>query len=242
MTTWVIQYPSQFRPAGPPALTSARYTQDFNETELMGRLTSTVRTADETAYAQFWNGATPIYEWNSVALYLGSQRHMSLVKNARLFAELNVAIADATIAMWDAKYHYVAWRPITAVTLADTDGNLLTTPDPAWVPLITTPAHPEYPSAHSGQSSAAATVLAHFFGSSSSFIVASDGQPGVVRSFSSFSSALDEVANARVFGGIHFRFSTQDAQASGTAVGKYVVENAFQRQDRRGYDDDDIDE
>jgi PAP2 superfamily len=242
MTPWVIQYPSQFRPAGPPALTSARYTQDFNETELMGRLTSTVRTADETAYAQFWNGATPIYEWNSVALYLGSQRHMSLLKNARLFAELNVAIADATIAMWDAKYHYVAWRPITAVTLADTDGNLLTAPDPAWVPLITTPAHPEYPSAHSGQSSAAATVLAHFFGSSSSFIVASDGQPGVVRSFSSFSSALDEVANARVFGGIHFRFSTQDAQASGTAVGKYVVENAFQRQDRRDYDDDDIDE
>ena len=238
MTPWVILYPSQFRPAGPPALTSARYTQDFNEIKVMGSLTSTVRTADETAYAQFWNSATPIYEWNSAAIYLGAARHMSLLKNARLFAELNVAIADATIAMWDAKYHYVTWRPITAIVLADTDGNPLTAPDPSWVPLITTPAHPEYPSAHSGQSSAAAAVLAHFFGKDSSFVVASDGQPGVVRSYPNFASALDEVANARVFGGIHFRFSTQDAQASGTAVGKYVLENAFQRRDRRDFDND----
>ncbi len=239
MTPWVMSFPGQFRPAGPPALASARYTRDFLEVKVTGSLTSTVRTSDETAYAQFWNSATPIYEWNSAALYLGAERHMSLLKNARLFAELNVAIADATIAMWDAKYHYVTWRPITAIALADSDGNPLTAPDPAWVPFITTPAHPEYPSAHSGQSSAAATVLAHFFGRDTSFVVASDGEPGVIRSYPSFASALAEVANARVFGGIHFRFSTQDAQATGTAIGRYVVENAFRQRDGRNSDDND---
>jgi hypothetical protein len=239
MTPWVINHPSQFRPAGPAELTSARYTTDFNEIKIMGSLTSTLRTADQTAYAQFWASTTPVYEWNSVAIYLGAERHMTLLQNARLFAELNVAIADATIAMWDAKYYYVSWRPITAITLADTDGNPLTIADPSWVPLITTPAHPEYPSAHSGQSSAAATVLAHFFGNDRSFVISSDGLPEVTRSFPDFNAALDEVANARVFGGIHFRTATTDAQAAGTALGKYIIDNAFRRAGDGDRDDDD---
>jgi hypothetical protein len=240
MTPWVMVTYSQFRPAGPPALTSALYAKVFNEIKEFGSLTSSVRTAEETAYAQFWATSTPVYNWNSVAIYLGAQRHMTLLENAHVFAELNVAMADATIAVWDAKYHYVFWRPVTAIPLADTDGNPATLADPNWKPLITTPAHPEYPSAHAGNSGAAATVLAHFFGEDSSFVVPSDALPGVVRSFSSFDAAQEEVANARIFGGIHYRASTDDGRKLGTAVGKYVLENAFQRFER-GEDEDDDD-
>ena len=242
MTPWVIASQSQFRPAGPPALTSARYAQDFNEVKNMGSLTSTLRTADQTLASQFWATSTPAYNWNSVAIFLGSQRPMTLLKNARLFATLNLAVADAAIAVWDAKYHYVFWRPVTAIPLADTDGNPATIADPAWQPLITTPGHPEYPSAHSGVSGAAATVLAHFFGEDSIFVVPSDALPGVVRSFSSFDAAQDEVANARIFGGIHYRSSTNDGRALGTAVANYVIQNAFQRFERGDPDDENDDD
>lgn len=248
MTPWVIAAQSQFRPAGPPALTSALWAQVFNETKDYGSLTSSVRTAEETTHAQFWATSTPVYNWNSAALYLGAQREMTLLENAHLFAELDVTIADAAIAIWDAKYYYVFWRPVTAIPLAGTDGNPATIADLAWMPLIVTPAHPEYPSAHSGVSAAAATVLAHFFGEDSSFVVPSDAPPGVVpcysssRCFSSFSSAQDEIENARIFGGIHYRTSTHDGRATGTAVANYVLEHAFQRvegDDQGGVDDDD---
>jgi len=241
MTPWVIVTPSQFRPAGPPALTSALYAKVFNEVKTMGSLSSVLRTAEETAYAQFWATSTPAYNWNSVAIYLGAQRNMTLLENAHVFAELNVAVADAAIAVWDAKYHYVFWRPVTAIPLADTDGNPATIADPTWKPLLTTPSHPEYPSAHAGLTGAAAAVLAHFFGEDSSFVVPSDALPGVVRSFSSFDAAQDEVANARIFGGIHYRSSTDDGRKLGTAVGKYVIENALQRFDRGDHEEDDDD-
>lgn len=242
MTPWVIATPSQFRPAGPPALTSALYAQVFNETKSFGSLTSSVRSADGTAFAQFWATSTPAYNMNSVALELAAEQDMTLLENAHLFAELNVAVADAAIAVWDAKYHYVFWRPVTAIPLADTDGNPATVADPAWMPLITTPSHPEYPSAHGGVSGAGMTVLAHFFGEDSSFTVPSDALPGVVRSFTSFSSALDEVENARIYGGIHYRTSTHDGRVLGTAVANYVLENAFQPVDNGVGDDDDEDD
>ena len=120
-----------------------------------------------------------------------------------ILAAVNVAMADAAIACWEAKYHYVAWRPVTAIRLADTDGNPATSVDPSWVPLLITPAHPEYPSGHSTVSGAAATVLAHYFGGDSSFNVDSDVMTGVVRSFPNFAAALAEIVNARVYGGIH---------------------------------------
>ncbi len=238
MAPWAIGFPSRFRPAGPLALTSVRYAIDLNESKYMGSLTTTLRTPDETAYAQFWATSTPIYNWNGVALSLGAQRPMTLLENARLFAELNVAMADAAIAIWDAKYHFVTWRPITAITLADTDDNPLTAADPSWVPLVVTPAHPEYPAAHSGFSSAGATILAHLFGEHTSFVVTSDALPGVVRPFRDFDAALEEVANARIYGGLHFRHSCNDGRATGTAVAKYVIANSFQRL-RGGEDEDD---
>jgi hypothetical protein len=244
MTPWAIEAPSQFRPAGPPALTSARYARDLNETERMGSLVSTVRTPEQTVFAWFWASATPSFLWNHVAVSLvnssrsladedggpasDDKRHDSTLQNARLLAQLNVAIADATIACWDAKYTYVSWRPVTAIPLASTDGNPRTTEDPAWMPLFATPAHPEYPSAHSCLSGAAAGVLAASFGERTHISMASDQMPGVVRSFKSFSTALAEVKNARIDAGLHFRFSTDVGGALGASVAEYVLAHAAQ--------------
>jgi membrane-associated phospholipid phosphatase len=220
MTPWVISSPSAFRPGGPPALTSSQYAADVNETKSMGSNSSATRTTDQTTFAVFWNTSTASFFWNTVAVLLGAEHHTTLSDNARLLALLNTAMADAAIACWEAKYHYVAWRPITAIRLADTDGNPATDPDPAWTPLLTTPNHPEYPSGHSSVSGAAAAVLSDYFGENSAFSIYSDaaGEEGVVRSFSSFSTALEEIKNARVYGGIHFRSACNDAQTMGIAI------------------------
>ncbi len=232
MTPWAIVAPSQFRPAGPPALTSARYAKDFNETKTFGSISSSIRTSDQTVYAWFWASTNANFFWNNVAVSLvnsaSSDPDHSSLQEARLLAQLNVAIADATIACWDAKYTYVSWRPVTAIPLADTDGNPKTLPDPAWMPLFATPAHPEYPSAHSCLSAAAGAVLANRFGDRTHFTMESDQMPGVVRSFKSFSSALDEVKNARIFAGLHFRFSTDDGETLGASVAEYVLDHAVQ--------------
>jgi membrane-associated phospholipid phosphatase len=244
MTPWSISSPSQFRPDGPPALTSDRYTTDFNETKMMGSISSPTRTPDQTIYSWFWNASTVSYLWNHLADVLieqgerdegddfgqsGGQRHNSPLENARLLALLDLAMADAGIACWEAKYHYVFWRPVTAIPLADTDGNPVTIPDPLWMPLFATPNFPEYPSGHSTVSAAAAVVLANFFGEQSHFTVDNDLMIGVSRSFSSFSQALDEVKNARVFAGIHFRSACDDGQTTGIQVGNWVLEHALLR-------------
>ena len=211
-------------------------------------MVSTIRTPDQTAYAWFLASATPIFIYNNVAVSLVNRassesdedgdrdrdrdshdrRHDSSLQNARLLVQLNVAIADATIACYDAKYTYVFWRPVTAIPLAATDDNPATTADPAWLPLLATPAHPEYPSGHSCLSAAASAVLANRFGEKTHFSLESDLMPGVVRSFKSFSSALKEVKNARVFAGIHFRSATDDGQTVGASVGAYVLDHAAQ--------------
>ena len=229
MVPWVITSPSQFRPAGPPDLASVRYAADFDETKSMGSLSSPLRSADQTLASLFWASTTPAYLWNHVAVELGQQRHLTLSENSRLLALLNLAMADAGIACFEAKYHYVFWRPITAISLADTDGNPATVSDPSWTPFLVTPNHPEYPSGHSTVSGAAAAVLAAFFGAGADFTMDSDFMPGVVRSFLDFFSALDEVLDARVFAGIHYRSACRDGQATGILVAEYVLENALQR-------------
>jgi hypothetical protein len=246
MTPWVMLSPSQFRPGGPPALTSDRYTRDFNETKTMGRLTSPTRTVDETIYSLFWNSTTAGYLWNHIALSLIERKGEAkesgdegnrLLENARLLALLNLAIADAAIACWEAKYHYVFWRPVTAIPLADTDGNPATTPDPSWMPLFATPNFPEYPSGHSTVSGAAGTVLASVFGENSHFSMDSDLLLGVIRPFKSISAALDEVKNARIFAGIHFRSACEDGEVTGAAVANYVLAHALLPLDG-GHEDD----
>jgi membrane-associated phospholipid phosphatase len=223
MTPWTIPTPSYFRPAGPPALASPAYAADYNETKDGGRAVNVFRTADQTVACLFWNTSTASFLWNHVAITLSNERHLTLSANARLFALVNIAAADGAITCWDAKYHYVFWRPVSAIRVGATDGNGATDEDATWVPLLTTPAHPEYPSGHSTVSGAAVSVLANYFGNQTSFDVISDALPGVVRSFTSFSSALLEVANARIFGGIHFRSACVDGQAAGTAVGNYAI-------------------
>lgn len=229
MTPWVLQSPSQFRPPGPPALTSDQYTADYNEVKSMGSLSSALRTPDQTLFARFWQSDHVTYFWNTVAVMLGAQNHYTLSDNAHLLGMLNIAMADAGIACWDGKYHYVFWRPITAIQFADTDGNPATHSDPSWTPLLTTPNFPEYPSAHSTTSGAAATVLAHFFGENTSFSMSSTSMPGVVRSFTSFSAALQEIKDARVFGGIHFRTACNDAGVCGQQVANYALRNVMVR-------------
>ncbi|MEQ1910148.1 MAG: vanadium-dependent haloperoxidase [Vicinamibacterales bacterium] len=253
MTPWVIASPSQFRPGPPPLLTSAQYAIDYNETKSMGNISSATRTSNQTAGAFFWNLGTASYFWNHVAVSLierrsgddgdrhdrdadddGDHEHehvrrSSLLNSARILGALDVAMADAAIGCWDAKYTYNYWRPITAIRELADDGNAATTPDPSWTPLFATPAFPEYPSGHSCVSGAAATILAHEFGERTRFQIDSDVLLGVTRSFRSFSAALDDVQDARVFAGIHFRTATAVGQALGTSVGRAVLDNAFTR-------------
>jgi hypothetical protein len=248
MTPWVLDGPSQFRPVGPPALGSRQYAAEFNETRMMGSQSSVRRTSDQTFASWFWAAGTATAMWNDVALSLlehqrgesddddrdrYDRRRYSTVEKARLFARLNVAIADAAIGCWDAKYTYLFWRPVTAIPLAGTDGNGATVEDQTWTPLLGTPNHPEYPSGHSCFSGAAAAVLAAYFGDNARFSMESDAMAGVVRSFQGFSAALDEVQNARIFAGIHFRSATQDGQTLGRAVAEFVLDRAMQSLDGR---------
>jgi hypothetical protein len=230
MTPWVLQRPSQFRLPPPLALTSPEYAADYNELKTMGPFSGSSRSADQSELALFWAGNTPLY-WNRIASRIAAERSLRLSENAHLFALLNVTMADAAIACWDVKYRYVFWRPITAIRAGDTDGNPGTDPDPTWTPWLDffptgTPAHPEYPSGHSTVSGAAASVLAAVFGDDTPFTVTSDVRPGT-RGFSSFSAATAEIADARVFGGIHFRTSCLRGNTLGQAVAEFISTHAL---------------
>ncbi len=176
----------------------------------------------------FWQLDTPTAMWNRVADTLAAAHHLNLIKTARLLALVNISLADAAFAVWDAKTFYNSWRPVTAIQNADGDGNDATTSDPAWTPLLVTPYFQEYPSAHSSVSSAAATTLASFFGADTQFTVTSAGLPGVSRSFDSFPEAVAQVADARVFAGFHFRFSCEDGVVLGQRVSRYVQARLMQ--------------
>lgn len=216
---------SQFRPDGPPALDSAEYTVEFNQVKELGNLNSTTRTAEQTEIAQFWADGpgtfTPPGHWNQIAERVSLAQGNTLSENARLFALLNIAEADAGIVAWDAKYEYNFWRPVTAIQQADTDGNPNTIADPSWTPLLVTPPFPEYISGHSTFSGAADSVLTSFFGDIS-FTTNSIGLPGVIRSFDSFTEAADEAGISRIYGGIHFQSANADGLAAGRALGQYV--------------------
>jgi hypothetical protein len=226
MIPYVLDSPSQFRPAGPPALTSERYTDAFNEIKALGRSTGSSRSDEQTLIARYWAGNVSV-SWNRVCNTLVLERDLPLNVTARLFALMNLALADSTIAGWDSKLFYIDrnWRPVTAIVLADTDGNPNTAADPAWTPLLTTPAHPEYVSAHAIFSTGAATVLADFFGDSTSFALESVSLAGTVRTYSSFSSALEEAKLSRIYGGIHFRFSLDDGGVTGAEVAEFALDH-----------------
>jgi membrane-associated phospholipid phosphatase len=232
LTTFAMTDHAQFRPPGPPALGSAAYALAFNEVKALGAATGSVRTPDQTEIALFWaDGAgteTPPGHWNSIAQDIAGLRGNTLEQNARLFALMNIAMADAAICAWDAKYTFHNWRPITAIRNAATD------PDPTWNSFIATPPFPDYVSGHSTFSGAAATVLALFYGTDHiSFTTGSDFLPGVFRSFTSFSAAAGEAMNSRLYGGIHFRFANEDGLTSGLSIGHWTFSNFLQPKGNR---------
>jgi hypothetical protein len=228
VTPFVMQSGTQLRPPAPPPLSSHEYAENLNQVKAYGSATSTVRTEEQTQIALFWSygptTATPPGHWNEIATSVSLARDLSLEENARLYALLNVAMADAGIACWDCKYSYNLWRPITAIALADTDDNPETAPDPAWVPLLATPPFPEYTSGHSTFSGAAAATMALFFGTDDiAFTVGSDDLPGVQRSYQSFSAAAEESGMSRILGGIHYMVSNRHGLNSGAAIGELVA-------------------
>jgi hypothetical protein len=223
---------SQFRSAGPPLLTSSDYAMAYNEVKSLGARDSMIRSADQTQIALFWadgpGTVTPPGHWNVIAQQIVQARSTSLVETARLFALLNIALADAGICAWDSKYEFDFWRPITAIRNGDLDGNDATEPDPTWTPLIATPPFPSYTSGHSTFSAAGAAVLAVFFKSDDiSFTTTSDALPGVVRSFASFSDAAAEAGMSRIYGGIHWNFDNLDAIEAGSQLGIFAANSVL---------------
>ena len=228
VTPFVLNRGDQFRTEGPPSLGSDEWARDFNETKRLGRVDSTARTAEQTEIALC--GAEPgLPMWNRVARTVSAQRSTGLAENARLFALLNLAMVDATIACWDSKYTYRFWRPVTAVRAADTDGNDATEADTAWTPLRATPLHPEYPAAHGCVSAAAAVVLTGLLGQETPFSTAtSTCPPGVVRSYDSFQALADEVGESRIYIGFHFRTSVRHGANLGRQVGRWTIQRFLQ--------------
>jgi PKD repeat protein len=224
---------SQFRPGPPPALDSAQYAQDFNETRTIGGKVSASRTMDQSMMATFWVGMPGTIgeagRMNLIAQQAAAANNNTLYENARLFALVNVALADAAIAGMDCKYTHVFWRPITAMREADSDGNDGTDADALWEPYINTPAHPEYISTHSTLTKAAATVLASFFGGDAADLeLPAFMDPNMIRHYDSFSQVAEEAGLSRIYGGIHFRFSYTTGSQMGRQIGEYVWNNLLQ--------------
>lgn len=224
-----MQNAAQFRPAGPPALTSAAYATALDETRSLGGSASTARTAEQTDIARFHTEAPPRF-WTRNLLPFASHPG-TLGEAARRMAMLWVAQADATIACFEAKYHFGTWRPSSAIPLADTDGNPATAPDATWTPVLPTPNHPEYPAAHACNAGAVAEVLRVFYGTRQVTFTFDSQAAGVVaprRTFAGTDAMAEDLQVARIWGGMHFRHSTQDGAALGTAVGRWVVTQRFQ--------------
>ncbi|MBM4005276.1 MAG: phosphatase PAP2 family protein, partial [Planctomycetes bacterium] len=228
---------AEFRPIGPPLLSSIEYASAWNEVRQLGAASGGTRTAEQTTIARFWADGggtyTPPGHWNEIAATVARDFGNGLADNARLFAALNLAMADSGIAAWDAKYAAEFWRPITAIQQAQLDGNPATVADSSWTPLLVTPPFPEYVSGHSTFSGAAAAILAGFFGDEITFDSETPGLTGETRTFTSFTQAAEEAGRSRIYGGIHFQFSNADGQALGRSIAGVVQELMSVSEDRR---------
>lgn len=221
---WLMASPAQFRPGPPPPLTSERWTRDYNEIKAIGAARSTVRSAEQTEIARFWETTLPpIY--HGVVRSVAEQPGRDLMRNARLFAAVTQAVDDALIAVFDAKYHHGFWRPITAIRNGDLDGNDATEPDAAWTPFISTPMHPEYPCAHCIQAGTIGAILRAEIGAGPQPMLrtVSSAASGASRSWSSVNAFVKEVGDARVYDGVHFRFSTEVGIDMGRQIGMLAV-------------------
>jgi hypothetical protein len=227
---WLMARPAQFRPGPPPALSSELWARDYNEVKALGGKSSTRRSADQTEIARFWEySLPPIY--HGVVRSVANQPGREPTQNARLFAAVTQAADDAMIAIYDAKYHYNFWRPVTAIRNGDIDGNDATERDASWVPFIDTPMHPEYPCAHCVVSGAVGTVLQAEIGAgpAPTLTTTSPTAKGAARSWKTTEAFMQEVANARVYDGVHYRNSTEVGNAIGRQVGALAVAKYLQQ-------------
>jgi hypothetical protein len=230
---FVLDSNTQFRPAPPRALNSTTYTDDFNAVKALGRNNGSTRTLDQTALAPFWEGNASTH-WNQAANQMARDNHLSMSDSNRLLAVLNIAMADTAFTTWSAKRFYgavpteVTWRPVTSIPLADSDGNPSTFADSGWLPLVTTPSHPEYPAGHPAQNGAAATVLLSYFTDQQQvFTLTTINQPD--RTYTSIAQARSDGNNARVWGGMHYPSTVAISDAEGEAIANYVNQNFMQR-------------
>lgn len=225
---FVLSNPGDFLPDPPPALDSPEYAAAVREVQSLGAADSAARTPEQTMLAKFWSDfsytSTPPGHWNEVARFLVKQRGWNAEESARLFAALNVAMADVAVVCWKAKYEYNFWRPVTAIRNAEEDGNAATHGYAEWKPLLKTPPHPDYVSGHAAFSAAAARVMEEFFGEGTEFRVTSETVSGVERTYTSFNACAREIAESRVFGGIHYRFSGEAGLAMGRTAAEVVLD------------------
>lgn len=226
VTPFVLRSGSQFRPEAPPDLTSDKYARDYNEIKEIGASNSPTRTALQSQIALFWR-ASPTAIWNPILRQALATRSFDLSDTARTYGLFYLAASDASVACWEAKYAYNFWRPQLAIRGGDLDGNPSTEADPTWVPFLPTPPHPEYPSGHTTNSSAMAFVLEEIFGEKL------DGPvtvtlSGITREWYSFEEAVDEVIDARVYSGIHYRNSDVVGARQGRQVAQFVINHALQ--------------
>jgi hypothetical protein len=223
---WVMQSGSQFRPGPPLDLSSPEWSRDFEESKNIGGKKSTIRTSEQTEIAKCWTLTGPA-SWDPIVRQLAASSGRSILQNAHLFALVEIATADAYISVFDGKYTYNFWRPITAIRNATIDDNDATTPQVDWEPLIDTPMHPEYPCAHCITSAAAGIVLEKEFGNGMLpvFKMKSPMSKDVVRQWTTIKQYVDEVSAARIYGGIHYRNSTVVGQDMGRKIGELTVQN-----------------
>jgi len=223
MTPWAMSSGSQFRPAAPPALNSEVWTRDLNEIREVGSSTSTRRTAEQTTMARFWFFTGP-RTYNPIVKQVALAKKMDIEDCARLYALSAIAGADAFTAVFDAKYTYNLWRPVTAIRNADQTSNPATPREAAWLPLGATPMHPEYPCAHCITATAVSTVLQNVAGNEVGEIaLVSPTAPGVTRKWTRLQDYSDEVSNARIYAGFHYRFSTEAGKDMGRKIGELTA-------------------
>jgi hypothetical protein len=226
---WLMTSPVQFRPGPPPALTSEVWARDYNEIRELGGKNSTRRTVEQTEMARFWEATLPpIY--HGIVRSVANQAGREVTQNARLFAAVTQATDDALIAVFDAKYHYNFWRPMTAIRNGDIDGNDATEREASWTPLIDTPMHPEYPCAHCIVSSTVGTVLQAEIGAGPmpTLTTTSSAVNGAARHWATIDDFIQEVAQARIYDGVHYRTSTEVGTAMGKQIGALAVAKYLQ--------------
>jgi hypothetical protein len=224
VTPFGIAAADQFRSSRPPRLSSGRYARDFNEVKEAGALHSATRPAQKTDIARFYNAVLAVGTWNPAVAQVVVQQQRSLTFNARVFALLNMAISDALVAVMDTKYAYAFWRPETAIHHGDQDGNRGTEADPSWEPLIPAPCFPSYGSAHAAASYAARHVAQSILGDDEVQIsLSSPALPGLTLEYVDLEEITDDIDDARVYGGIHFRFDQRAGARQGRKIGHWIV-------------------